>query len=49
MAFNFVDFFTLVRELVGNNEKMDKFREIVADVKELIADIKDVVAMFQKV
>ncbi|MCR5261958.1 MAG: hypothetical protein K6C94_09000 [Candidatus Gastranaerophilales bacterium] len=49
MAFNLTDFFGLIKELIGNNEKMDKFREITADIKELINDIKDVVAMFQKV
>lgn len=48
MAFNVIDFFGLIRELIGNEEKMGKFREIVGDIKELINDIKDVVALFQK-
>lgn len=48
MAFNFVDLIGLIKELVGNDEKMGKFREIVADIKELISDIKDVVEIFKK-
>ena len=47
MTLNLADFFTLVKELIGSEEKMGKFREIITDIKELISDIKDVVAMFQ--
>lgn len=49
MAFNIVDFFALVRELIGNEEKMEKFREIIFDIKELVNDIKDAITIFQKV
>lgn len=48
MAFNLVDFIGLIKELIGNDEKMSKFREIVADIKELVNDIKDVVEIFKK-
>ena len=49
MAFNLVDFFALVKELIGNEEKMEKFREIIFDIKELVNDIKDAITIFQKV
>ena len=48
MAVNFIDFCTLIKELISSEEKMNKFREIIADIKELISDIKDVIAMFGK-
>ena len=48
MAVNVIEFFGLIRELIGNEEKMAKFREIVTDIKELINDIKDVVNLFKK-
>ena len=42
MAVNVIEFFALIKELISNEEKMSKFREIVADIKELINDIKDI-------
>ena len=42
MAVNVIEFFGLIKELISNEEKMNKFREIVADIKELINDIKDI-------
>ena len=48
MAINVVELFALIKELIGNEDKMNKFREIVADIKELVNDIKDVVGMFGK-
>ena len=42
MAVNVIEFFGLIKELIGNEEKMNKFREIIADIKELINDIKDI-------
>lgn len=35
----------LVKDLISDSEKMEKFKEIVADVKELISDIKDVLKL----
>lgn len=35
----------LIKDLVQDNEKMGKFKEIVADIKELICDIKDVLKL----
>lgn len=48
MAINFFDILAFIKELVTDNEKMGKFREIIADIKELINDIKDVVSFFKK-
>lgn len=42
MAINVIEFFGLIKELIGNEEKMAKFREIIGDIKELINDIKDI-------
>ena len=41
MAVNVIEFFGLIKELISNEEKMAKFREIIADIKELINDAKD--------
>lgn len=40
-----VDIITLIKELIADDAKMSKFREIVADIKELITDIKDAVKL----
>ena len=48
MTINLLDLFGLIRELIGNEEKMNKFREIIGDIKELVNDIKDVVELFKK-
>lgn len=48
MTINFFDIFSFIKELVSDNEKMGKFREIIGDIKELINDIKDVVGFFNK-
>ena len=40
-----VDIITLIKELIADDAKMGKFREIVADIKELIMDIKDAVKL----
>ena len=40
-----VDIITLIKELIADDAKMSKFREIVADIKELITDIKDAVRL----
>jgi len=42
MAVNVIEFFGLIKELISNEEKMAKFREIIGDIKELINDIKDI-------
>ena len=44
----FVDAITLIREIIADDKKMTKFREIVMDVKELLSDLKDVSLMFRK-
>lgn len=48
MTINFFDILSFIKELVSDNEKMGKFREIIADLKELINDVKDVVGFFNK-
>ena len=45
---NFIEILNFIKELVCDNEKMEKFKEVVADIKELISDIKDVVGFFKK-
>lgn len=40
-----VDIITLIKELIADDAKMNKFREIVADIKELVSDIKDAVKL----
>lgn len=47
MAINFIDLIALIRDVISDNDKMSKFREVVEDIKELINDIKDVVALFK--
>ena len=44
----FVEILNFIKEIIADEAKMAKFREIVADIKELIADIKDVVNFFKK-
>jgi len=44
----FVEVLGFIREVIADEAKMAKFREIVNDIKELIYDIKDVVGFFKK-
>lgn len=44
----FVEVLGFIREIIADETKMAKFREIVNDIKELIYDIKDVVGFFKK-
>lgn len=44
MAISFIDILTLIKDLISDPEKLNKFKEIIADIKELINDIKDVIA-----
>lgn len=45
MAISFIDVISFFKDLLADADKLNKFKEIVADIKELINDIKDVVAM----
>ena len=47
MAISFVDVLALIKDIISDNEKLEKFREVVGDIKELIADIKDCVNFFK--
>lgn len=47
MAINIIELFGLIKELVSNSEKMEKFKEIIFDLKELISDFKDVVSIIK--
>lgn len=47
MAISFVDVLALIKDVISDNDKLAKFREVVADIKELICDIKDCVAFFK--
>ena len=44
----FVEILNFIKEIITDEAKMMKFREIVADIKELISDIKDVSNFFRK-
>lgn len=48
MAINATNILTFIKDLIGNEEKMGKFKEIVKDVKELISDIKNVIELIKK-
>lgn len=37
-----------IKEVINDEDKMTKFKEIIYEVKELIYDIKDVVNLFKK-
>lgn len=47
MAISFVDVISFLKDLIADADKLNKFKEVVADIKELINDIKDVVAMIK--
>ena len=44
MAIAISDVLTIIKSLVTDGEKLEKFKEIVADLKELISDIKDLLS-----
>lgn len=44
----FIEILAFIKEIIADDNKMSKFREIVADIKELVNDIKDVVGFFKK-
>ena len=43
-----IDIVDFIKEIVSDEQKMAKFKEVVTGIKELIADIKDVVGFFDK-
>ncbi len=43
-----IEILAFIKEIIADDAKMAKFREVVADIKELISDIKDVVGFFKK-
>ena len=44
----FAEIIEFIKDIIADEAKMNKFREIVADLKELINDIKDVKNLFDK-
>ena len=48
MAINILDIISLIKEVISDNEKMGKFKEVVEDIKELINDIKDVIEIIKR-
>ena len=44
----FIEILVFIKEIIADDNKMAKFREIVADIKDLVNDIKDVVGFFKK-
>lgn len=48
MTVSIIDVIGFLKELIGNPEKMAKFKEIIDDLKELIGDIKDAVKLVKE-
>ena len=47
MAIKIAELFEFIKELIGNQDKMSKFKEIISDIKELFNDIKDVITLIK--
>lgn len=45
MSISFVDVISFLKYLIGDSDKLNKFKEVIADVKELINDLKEVISM----
>ena len=43
MALTLTDVVAIIKTLISDSEKLEKFKEIVTDLKELISDIKDII------
>ena len=43
----FLELIGFIKDIISDEAKMNKFREVVTDIKELISDIKDVVNIFK--
>ena len=44
----FIDVIEFIKEIVVDEQKMAKFKEVVIGIKELIADIKDVAGFLKR-
>ena len=44
----FLEVLMFIKEIIADDAKMSKFREVIADLKELVSDIKDAVELFKK-
>ena len=44
----FVEIVDFIKEIIADENKMAKFREVISGMKELISDIKDVIGFFKK-
>ena len=47
MAVSALELVGFIREMLSNDEKLKKFKEIAATIKSLIADIKDIVSFIK--
>ena len=45
---NIVEVLKFIKEIISDDEKMAKFKEVVNDIKELVYGIKDVVELNKK-
>jgi len=43
----FLELLGFIKDIISDEAKMNKFREVVADIKELISDLKDVINIFK--
>jgi len=48
MALSALELVGFIREILSNDEKLKKFKEIAAIIKELVAAIEKVVSLFKK-
>ena len=44
----FLEILMFIKEIIADDAKMSKFREVIADLKELVSDIKDAVELFKR-
>ena len=45
---NIVEVLKFIKEIIADDKKMAKFKEVITDIKELVYDIKDAVEFFKK-
>ena len=45
---NIVEVLKFIKEIIADDKKMAKFKEVITDIKELVYDIKDIVEFFKK-
>ena len=44
----FIEIIDFVKDIISDENKMTKFKEVISGIKELIYDIKEVISFFKK-